>query len=288
MGIFMLNTVNSERRRFLCAATGLVLSGWATSALATSANLSFAGTEDVGLISRDHHLDLRTAIEVAKPVVAEDGLGILYLDAFASASVEALEYLASIDMFVCHLDFKVMTQAMVGAVCSTDTAILSLGPRVDLKAWCESAKFDETRGMTVDLSRAKQLDRDSARRLVRCGASTIELSEFDQLSLEVAESLADFEGCLEFRAGSLTNEKVAGALARHQGSTLEVVSNSKPNAAVVQSFLDARRKSFSLDEVMIKGMDKSRWVLRLEPTARFVARRHRDFLKQSQTSPASA
>jgi hypothetical protein len=288
MEIFMLKTVNSERRRFLCAATGLVLSGWATSALATSANLSFPGTEDVGLIGRDQHLDLRTATEVAKPVIAEDGLGIMYLDAFASASVEALEYLASVDMFVCHLDFKVMTQAMVDAVCRMDTAILSLGPRVDLKAWCESAKFDETRGMTLDLSRAKQLDRDSARRLVRCGASAIVLSEFDQLSLEVAESLADFEGRLELRTDSLTNQKVAGALARHQGSTLEVVSDFKPNAAVVQAFLDARRKSFSLDEVTITEMDRTRWVLLLEPTAEFVARRHQDFLKQSKTNPASA
>lgn len=264
-----LKMPDMKRRKFVhYTSLSLLFSGLAETAEGSPRN-AHTPVDTPPPASKLGYLDLPTArLEAREAVEHEYGLGVLLLDDYDSASLEALEYLASLELFVLHVNFASLTAEMVAALSRVRAETLSIGERMNLELLSAYARFDPVNQTELDISSVKTLSATAAARLVASGAADLSFWAFDEMAVEAAEELARHAGGLRFRADQASQIEVARALSRFSGRRYELVTNLKPSKGVLRAF----KRNPDMHCYLETGLSvdaEDQWTLHLEQMAAY-------------------
>lgn len=230
---FAMNTEllpNSSRRQFLVSAAGLAATGLVTASPLPL--LSVQNPEDAKPEMRTPtplrlHLDLPEAIRIANQFVLKGGIvPDLDLADYASASLDALDYLAHLDVCLVFLGIENLNVAMAERIVRWHPGFL-IFENLD-KLTPDAAKVLSRSDHQIDLG-LKCLDVETAKQLVsrrpEPNSLGIGLYYLEEISLPLAEVLSADENALRLGVDSLST-KAAKALSCHRGHYLSITSKS--------------------------------------------------------------
>lgn len=201
----------------------------------------------------------------------------LDLSAFRTASMEALQYLADLEVPLCSANFSEADLQTLKGVFQLNTVNLRLGSAIDINLLGQNSPDapgrDDLQAMVIELPHPHRLVAAAARTIAGYGLESIVLGEFNELDTTTALSLATHDGTLVFDVPQATSGSVANALSTHSGRAIHILSDSRPSDEVIQAFLRRQKKSFSLDS-FCGQRGCVRWRLAWERTSEFVMRQH--------------
>lgn len=234
--------LSGHRRKFIVSAAGIIVAG-----LAAASPLSLLSRLDQGSVCfglaaptpKRLYLDLPEAKRVASQFVAEGnesvhGHDYLDLAAYASASLDALDHLASIEASFVGLGFEWLDPAMANQLARWKSYFLVLDNLGELTP--KVTRILNTSNHALVFSNLKHLDIEAAEYLVDDdGHHPLDIHISGMLSLPLAKVLSRHPHELYLSVFSL-EPQAAKALSRHHGYSLSVTSKAPFSEDVLRAF----------------------------------------------------
>lgn len=229
--------LSSSRREFIVGAAGIAIAGLAaTSLLALLPKLSQDNVTLSLQTAKRLHLDLPEAKRIANQFVVKGNEGDgdwLELADYASASLDALDHLASLGAGFVTLGLEWLSPAMASQLARWKSHFLifdsidRLTPNV--------TRILNTSNHALVFSNLKHLDIEAAKYLVDDGYHPLDIHLPGVLSLPLAKTLSMHPHELSLSIYSL-EPRAAKVLARHQGYYLNIASKQPFSENTLQAF----------------------------------------------------